>query len=201
MRLKYVSLIVLVIVFFKVTETYSQNLKDLSGKESDTLIIWTKDRKLNWSDFQSKKGTINFEGAQSATSTMLIPFLSKDNIYYYKILAGFFKNKSWVDSVYTEDFILKHEQIHFDIAELFARKMRKEVNNLKLKDEILLPADYRLIHDKFYILYKDYQNEYDLETDHAKIYKMQKKWEEKVAKELDELEEYSLKGIDCKSNN
>ncbi len=192
MKIKQFLFTLLIVVFFKTTISYSQN---------DTLIIWTKNKKLNWSDFQSKERVISFDGAQSMVGIKIKPFLSNNGIYNYKAFAYFKKNKSWADTININAFILKHEQVHFDIAELFARKMRKAVYNLKLKNEIVLPADYRLIHDKFYALYRDYQDKYDLETDHARIYKMQIKWDKKVAKELEELKDYGLKIDTCKTSN
>lgn len=189
-NMKYFILIVLIISFFSKTECYSQNLKDLLGPESDSLIIWTKSRKLNWNDFKAKKNSEEFGDAISETGINIMPN------YNYKFFAIFFKINSWTNT--KSELSLKHEQVHFDIAELFARKMRKEICKLKLKNKTLYNIDYKLIYKEYYGKLRSYQKLYDLETNHSKVFKMQKKWEKKVAKELDELEEFSLK---IESNN
>lgn len=169
------------------TAVSTQNLNDLSGKESDSLIIWTKDRKLTWNDFKSKKSVRQNSFAYVKAGIILKPFYIDSN-FSYKVIAVFKKNFSWKSK--DNKGLLNHEQLHFDIAELFARKMRKEIFNQK---KILSAEDYKIIYNKLNKEYKEYQKKYDHDTVHSIITEEQEKWEKKVAKELKELENYALK--------
>lgn len=87
---------------------------------------------------------------------------------------------------------MNHEQLHFDIAELYARKMRKEIQKLKLIKGTIAQFDYRRIHKKIFKEYLEYQKKYDTETDFSRTLSKQKNWEISVAKQLQGLEKFAL---------
>ena len=81
--------------------------------------------------------------------------------------------------------MLNHEQLHFDIAELFARKLRKELEKPRFTtastEEIFSAvASFNMELDKM-------QKRYDNETNHYRNKKKQKKWEIYVGEELAKL--------------
>ena len=83
-------------------------------------------------------------------------------------------------------------QLHFDIAELFARKMRKEIALVRLKNKVVKENDYRRIHKFLFKQYLIFQNKYDLETKYSKKVDIQKEWVDKIAMELQLLKNYQL---------
>src|SRR5690606_40361550 len=48
-------------------------------------------------------------------------------------LSYFNPHLSWVVPASRNDYLLKHEQLHFDITELHARKLRRELANISVE--------------------------------------------------------------------
>ncbi len=110
------------------------------------------------------------------------------------VSVGFQRRASW--SLDTASTLLNHEQLHFDISELYGRIIRKRVQELnrhgivevgKIKSEIvkiLKQNDKR-------------QAQYDRETGHGAVDFMQEKWEAMIRTELRELTVHASTGNDC----
>ena len=97
---------------------------------------------------------------------------------------------SWVDEKEKDAELLVHEQLHFDITELFARKFRKRLEEYKFGRNIRKAMNR--IHGDIELERNKMQNDYDNETEHSKNVEKQLFWEEKVAKQLEELKAYSI---------
>jgi hypothetical protein len=104
----------------------------------------------------------------------------KNNILNYQdltVLAKFHKNQSWTVS---DDLdLLNHERLHFDIAELFARKIRKSFFKLKTAKE----RSYSKYWNAYTVLWKEcrlQQKQYDLETNHGTKKIENDKWIAKI---------------------
>src|SRR5215208_4168987 len=94
--------------------------------EDEEFIPWTPVQRLAWSDIQSepKRGT----DAVASTSTSLgITYQMSSGKLSYHISCNFSKAKSW--GLMRTDYILAHEQGHFDITEIFARKLNEALVN------------------------------------------------------------------------
>jgi len=156
--------------------------------DNDSIIYWEKNI-LKWTDF---KGEIpDSIGYQVALS--FIEF--KTNAHWeqgmpeYQIFAVFNKYKSW--STDTSVAILEHEQLHFDISELYARKIRKAMFELREKADTCVNDYMRALT----ILVKECNEtneKYDTETAHGIYKKKQKEWDKKIAKRLYELKHYKV---------
>ena len=90
-------------------------------------IAWTEDYNLQWTDFKA----INFLGIAFVAST------SSGIAYSYKevngdknikinVFCNFYPQKSWYSKNDATDYILKYEQTHFDISELYKRILKKK---------------------------------------------------------------------------
>lgn len=156
-------------------------------KFKNDTIIWKQDSLLKAEDF---KGKVKNNGplGLSAVGIFLYPVESGGELKF-RVEALFVKSKSYI--VKTSDYVLKHEQIHFDICELFARKMRQRIAEKdftkvkKVKEEL----------DKIYIkTFKEYlkeQDKYDGDTEHGLNSIKQKLWDADIAARLKELEAYA----------
>src|SRR5579885_2924178 len=91
----------------------------------DELINWQAGRKLTWNDYYGKPDPASDAAASTATY-LGIQYSFSNNTFQLKISCSFSKNKSWVR--YKNDFVLSHEQGHFDITELFARRLNKAMS-------------------------------------------------------------------------
>src|SRR5690348_5350311 len=90
--------------------------------DSKNIIVWNEYRPLTWEDFQGKRSEDAAGDAGTVVQIKAKPYMVKDQVKY-DVAAVFVKNKSWSDAQTKE--LLAHEQLHFDIAELYARKIRK----------------------------------------------------------------------------
>lgn len=160
-------------------------------------ICWCSSKKVTWDDFWSSENTTKNENLSASISTSLL--------VESKILAGTFpeftikpmmnRKKSWASEKKT-DYLLEHEQLHFDITELSARKLRSELDELREQGVKDVDRYDELVHH--YLSWKDSVNKvYDSETYHSVYEKKQSEWNKKIAKQLKELEEYATTSKDC----
>jgi hypothetical protein len=154
MNFKLIFIVVLVIIS---TEVFSQTLE------------WSSGRKIPVNDFKGKVPVGIKEEVASSTVGIKCEIISTsvwpDKINT-KIYAVFYPEQSWLIKKYTSDYLLNHEQRHFDIANAFAVKLQN-----KVIEEIKNIADYD---KKFKILFdtnssdlSDFQEKYDTDTNHG----------------------------------
>jgi hypothetical protein len=163
-------------------------LVESSFVQRDEIIIWSKNRPLTWDDF---KGKIKKRNAVASTHYMLKRYVvSGNNSTEIHIEACFFCNTSWKRKPWIDNSILKHEQKHFDIVELFARKLRKKISELTIKNK----NDATLKLDSLYEIYNKsmdiYQDKYDDESDNSMNHDSQILWESKISLGLDSFSKY-----------
>jgi len=174
------------ILFFVVFQT---------SMSQDKEIQWRADEKLTWNDFQAKPdyshpyAAITYSGISYGFSADIINGEVKVN---YDINCFFVVNKSWVKKRYLNDNeLLVHEQLHFDITELFVRKFRKKLSEMTFSKNVKseIKTVYKAItKDKVKM-----QELYDEETDHSKKKIKQKEWEVSIASQLQNLIQFASK--------
>ena len=105
----------------------------------DEFILWQENKKLKIQDFKAdNKDTVKVNQQQflGAISAIRIEYSSfqrnKNSVPDFSIKTYFDPNESWM--LLKNDYVLQHEQIHFDLTELYARKMRKSVESLRQKN-------------------------------------------------------------------
>lgn len=152
-------------------------------------IYWSEDRKLTWKDFKAPPPRYTEDAALTVTN--LKNHYSSDYVTIDLEIRAIFKPlKSWVREEGKTDAILKHEQVHFDIVELFARKLRKKLLQASFSHSTFKKEIDALV-KKHWEDCNEFQSDYDGETDHSKNAVKQKEWEEKVSRMLDEVKEFS----------
>ena len=155
-----------------------------AGEET---LTWSAGRKLTWSDYKARPDASSTAAASTATYLGL-SYQVRNNSFSYEITCLFSKTKSW--GRHKNDHILAHEQGHFDIAEIHARKLYKA-----MKDYTYHAKTFK---QKLAKLYQDITREketmqamYDLETNHSIDKEKQAAWEQKIAAMLKEYEAYA----------
>lgn len=152
-------------------------------------IPWKSSRKLTWNDFKTlSKAPHN--GALTA-SVITYEYKCYNNTIQFKVGAWFIPDESWVKSTMKTDYILAHEQLHFDITELHARILRK-----RLTEEIKSCRDAskseRIYRETVQKLDK-MQDDYDRETGNSMDKASQVIWEDSVAMRLKALNSWEMK--------
>jgi hypothetical protein len=155
--------------------------------ESAEYIPWVEDKRLAWEDFlcEPKKGT----DAVASTSTSLgISYQVVDSKLTYHISCNFSKTKSW--GLMKTDYILAHEQGHFDITEIYARKLYEALQNYEYNRRTF-KSDINNIYQEIVSQKEALQHRYDGETDHSRNRKQQYDWLETIQNLLTETVDYS----------
>lgn len=160
-----------------------------SNTDSPDILYWTPDYRLTWNDFEGIPA-YEHDNISALTSSGIVHYAGcKDGKIIYKIQAYFEKNSSWVKSEALTAHHLKHEQIHFDITELHARRLRKELENRNF------PCGEEAAFESFVTQYlrnwESDQSIYDLNTQHSIDEEKQTEWFHKVARELELLSDYA----------
>ena len=159
-----------------------------NDSEKSSKIYWHQRNAVTWNDFRKTAHLSGNEAAQISTgiqysvkmenktlSFVVRSYADKKNSFYIK------KKKS--------DRLLKHEQGHFDICEIFARKLRKQLMAKPFKQKSL-NSEAEKIYKKTIKGMNKFQHLYDKETNHSIDTTMQNKWNTKIAKMISELEPY-----------
>lgn len=164
-------------------------------REYEKQIIWSENRKLEWEDFRAENEphaynatALTYCGIEFGVSTLTSLYANNTK---YIVKCIFYPEKSWVTSDITQRTadVLKHEQTHFDLCEVYARRLYKELTNTKINAFTLDNAN--TIYKRIMTEYEDRQYKYDDETHKATDAEMQDKWNNDIARELEELKEYA----------
>jgi hypothetical protein len=156
---------------------------------SDT-IYWSSCYKLKVEDFKGQlDSTSEFDAISSIKIDYDITQQSFGKITGLKAFCFFKKSESKAKNM--DSTLLTHEQIHFNIAELYTRKLRKNFSEyLKLKKSLSLD-EAQTIYFNIKNEYKKITEQYDLETDYSKNRIFQKKWTSMINTKLLLLKQYS----------
>ena len=152
----------------------------LPGKQPSHMIDWKADRKLTWKDFEAKPQT-QTDNAALTSSNINFQFGYGSSGFKYSITCRFDKSRSWVKI--KTDHILAHEQGHFDIAEIHARKLKKALSEYKY-NEATVSAEINKIYQGMMQQHHEMQSLYDQQTDHSRNNEKQAEWSKKIADAL-----------------
>ncbi len=103
----------------------------------------------------------------------------------YEVISYFNPHLSWVKKESDNDYLLKHEQLHFDITELHARKLRKKLSEVDtrslLKDpKAVLTRIYQSVENERTSM----QSKFDKESRHSLDKDGEARWRHFVKSEL-----------------
>jgi len=171
--MKIISIILVLLVYF------------FSPSMGEEKIEWTEGYNLQWIDFKATTalGT-GFVASTSSGITYSYSFREvngKKNIKI-NVVCNFYPQKSWYRKKDASNYILKHEQTHFDISELYKRIFKKRIDatqfsdNMKKELEVLF---YQTEDERVAM-----QRKFDSEADHSKNKKKELEWETYVAQQL-----------------
>ena len=162
-----------------------------SSLNAQSVIPWSQTTKLEWSDFRASPNTDILGYAQTSYKIEIEPSNvlvdENNNIQNHEslsVVANFYKNHSWVFK--KDDYLLKHEQLHFDIAGLYARKMMNEFDKLK-KNKIADFDSYMSVYKNLWAECRQVQKKYDKETNHGLSVDINNTWIEEIESEINKI--------------
>jgi hypothetical protein len=184
MKLKAPILGILVLCMAESTDIHAQDTEE-------NIVVW-KDRLLTFEDFQGPQDTtflVYGKPAAAASALKVRVILKSDE--HSKVTASittiFNKSRSWM--TVREDWVLNHEQGHFNIEEIFGRRIRKAIKELTDAGEEDENKYKDLVNDLF-LQKSKYQIKYDDETTHGFHHDDQAVWDEKIKVELENYKEW-----------
>lgn len=165
------------------------------GETQPKTIAWISSRKLTWADFKAAPKT-STSAVALTTSGITFGYSVEvlDNAivgFKTEVFSHFYPEKSWVIKEDATDYILAHEQLHFDITELYVRKLRQAISELKVSNSIR--SQLKALHNQVNEKLNKTQKTYDAQSNHSINRKAQQEWEELIALELKKLEPYASK--------
>jgi hypothetical protein len=153
----------------------------INAQEEYETIAWSQDRKLTWEDFK-EKAPKNARAAATTASGITYQFSTsgtRDKMELdYEISTFFYPNKSWYQPQLCDSLILSHEQLHFDISELFARRMRKRLAKGAFTQN--LKAEVKVIYREIMEELEAFQDLYDNQTNFSRDNEQQLLWNSKI---------------------
>lgn len=178
---KFLFLILFLVSYF----SYSQ--------ATEYKLSWDAKKPLSWQNFQAAP---NHGTRYDATTNSGISYSwslttgnGKDD-FRYEVKSNFYPDLSWVKPNKTSDYLLAHEQLHFDISELHARKLRKAIQEYRMTKDV--KQDLRKIYHAIESERQEMQKKYDLESKHSLQKDSEEKWQKYVKSELEKYNQYAL---------
>lgn len=156
------------------------------ANDKTEMIDWSAERRLSWNDFRGRPDPVS-PNAALTSSNIHVDFEFDARELKYKIRCRFNTEKSW-GRVKT-DYILAHEQGHFDITEIHARKLYKALKNYKYNPKTV-SADISALHQQVMTDQHNMQSAYDQQSDHSRNPVRQAEWDLKIQEELKALDAY-----------
>ena len=157
------------------------------SQKDEGFINWSEDKRLKWEDFKAAPQKIGDVAALTATHLGFSYNVVNGKISY-KIECRFETNRSW--GMVKNNWILNHEQGHFDIAEIYSRKLFKAISAYQFS-KTTFQKDLDTIYKKLVDEKDQYQQLYDLETNYSRNKSEQEEWLIKIKNDLTALNSWA----------
>jgi hypothetical protein len=155
-------------------------------------IAWSASRPLTIADFQGRPGPSDRLAALTSAE-IKAGAACRDFVFTGTVQATFDPKTSWFRNPTTASAeLLRHEQMHFDITEVYARLMRQKLLVFQAKADCnkLQPA-FNNLTKGVYAEWDREQNRYDQETNHGLNAVRQAYWEKQTQTKLAQLASFA----------
>lgn len=145
--------------------------------DTDSTIVWSAEKRLTWADFRATPGP--HERLHALTSSDLnVDIACTHDKLSVGVQAVFRPLESWSKSKESAP-LLAHEQAHFDLTEVHARLLRRNLLQQRMTCHQARTQLQPLVDAAFSTWQKE-QDRYDAETRHGLDEKAQARWEKKI---------------------
>ena len=146
---------------------------------------WDRENKLTWSDFQGKPDRESKYKA-STTCEIVCRMEITESEALVTVYCFFNKKESWTKS--DDTYLLNHEQRHFDLYEVYTRKMRLAFMEIKETDANKIANQVKKIYNKYFRECSNIQDQYDSETRYSNNREKQQEWNRRIDTLIKETE-------------
>lgn len=176
--------------------------RSANSRAYEKKIEWSEKRRLVWDDFK-KAPPANLPSNVAALTNCGFGFNSSYSYstrkMYFDVWNEFLCFDSWVkNGIGKSESVLRHEQGHFDLCEIYTRLLRKRLleRNMPLES---VSSMSKAIFNETYQEFQNRQTLYDNETNHGLDAMGQAVWFKMIDKELLALNVYAKPK--CKAGN
>lgn len=152
-------------------------------------ILWNG-KELKWENFQGTPEDTTQYGAATSSWIESRYFVTPEKEIHFVIAAWFSQKYSWVAKGVGNSYILSHEQYHFTLTELYARKIRKALSEMEFNE-----STYQQKIPELFYGYRTslelQQKRYDAETNHDKDGNKQQDWTFSIREEMRQLKKFA----------
>ena len=164
----------------------SINWQPVNASPKSDTIFYISNPTLNWDDFQKKEE----EGSNSAALTTSgfgfgagLHTLNDKGTLTINVFCYFLKSRSWYKEKYRNEYVLNHEQHHFDIAYLGTNYFVKKLKTAKFTTKNY-SALLQSIYEEAYTYMDNLQDQYDGETSNGRLKDKQASWNKLINEQL-----------------
>jgi len=148
------------------------------GQATPVPRDWSEGRPLAWVDFLALPDAASKGAALTAYEIQARSICEVDGPAF-RVTVRFLPDQSWIKPKQRTARTLAHEQGHFDLAEVTARRLRRELASLRLACASGTAAFAKLVAD-FQDRDRDLQRSYDRQTMYGVSAGPQRQWGEKI---------------------
>jgi len=158
-----------------------------NGSSNNDELYWSKTRQLAWSDFHGK--IPDSTGLSAGVSVKLkLRYEINKKLIFVNLICFLAKNECWYKD--TTNYVLNHEQTHFNIGELTARMMRKQIDSLSKAKTRLTIQEIKTVFESYSNKLKEMQYLFDNETNHSLNFDAEIRWEAIILENLEKFKEF-----------
>jgi len=166
----------------------------VASEGTPSVRAWSATERLSWDEY---RGPAPIAGSEAARTVYLLQYESRchGREFTFDVTAVFVPDQSWVKgeilaSPRENVRVLQHEQTHFDLTEVYARRMRKYFAELYdpcgQSDEALDASINRFVREEAAA-----QQRYDQETENGLRAGSQRSWGDRVVDMLAALQSFA----------
>lgn len=175
--------------------SFASTVGNACSQDSSDLLRWTP-QPISWNDFQENPGYDKYYGKRAKTHWRLSMQIIDSATHttkqiIVKVQAFLIRSLSWVRPVNrTDNNLLIHEQLHFDMVEWYARQLRKAI-----REESFSFKNYRTktksLHRGIMEKLQAKQSAYDLETRGGNNMIVQNHWSKEIIQGIKRLDRFA----------
>lgn len=163
------------------------------AQEEEEKILWQENNTLVWDLFKGEPNMdspFHAETNSGITQAISVRYSNENMEFDYEVESYFQPQYSWVKEGKRTDYLLGHEQLHFDIAELHARKLRKALDEYRIGKNF--KKDLQKINEQVQMESHRMQQKFDAESRHSQNREAEMEWRKFVREELARFKAYAL---------
>jgi hypothetical protein len=160
--------------------------------QSPPDYTWPQHPRLTWDDFKGRPPkSVSYQSAQSDTG-FKYQLACRNGLLDIDAAAFFSPGGSWVKPDSKTPELLSHEQGHFDMAELYALRLRKAIQDSKIGcgDTAKANAAGKKIAGEFQRYWLDAEREYEEDTKYGTDLRKQDAASDRIAASLAAMSAY-----------